>query len=341
MDIIFDLDTARERFDEIIRERPEKDVLISGYLDNAVEIDVDFISHRGWTTIMGIITHIEEAGTHSGDATMVFSGHGLPEGIEEELKHVCSTLSREFLLDGISNLQAAVRDDQVFVIELNARASRTVPFLSKATGTDWVGFAVRGMVGSVEKIYPMPVKSVFIKYPIFPFRRFPGEEPLLGPEMKSTGEAMVPGMDYREAIRKLIDLIGVRDVHAVLLTVRDQDKQRALGIASNLSRNGIRVYSTPGTATYLSKNGIRCSTVYRMEDMRTPRVDDIIKERAVDVVVNTPTASSGSMRDGYQVRQLCIRLGIPLITNISLASILLDPTIYSVKAEAREISEYT
>ena len=309
-------------------------------MDNAIEVDVDFISHQGGTTIMGIITHIEEAGTHSGDATMVFSGHGLPEGIDVELKQICSTFSREFSLDGISNLQAAIRDGQVFVIELNARASRTVPFLSKATGIDWVGFAVRSMLGSKEKVHQTPVRSVFIKYPIFPFRRFPGAEPLLGPEMKSTGEAMVPGMDYREAVRKLIDLRGIRDVHAVLLTVRDQDKQRALEIASNLSRNGIEIYSTPGTEKYLSKNGIGCRVVYRMEDMRTPWIDDIIRKRAVDVVVNTPTASSGSMRDGYQVRQLCIRLGIPLITNISLASILLDPTIYSVKAEAREISEY-
>ncbi len=233
-----------------------------------------------------------------------------------------------------------MKGGSVYVIELNARASRTVPFLSKATGVDWVDYAVRKMLGGQATASRKPIKSVFLKYPIFPFRRFPGAEPLLGPEMKSTGEAMVPGRTYREAVRKLMDLMGIGEVHSILITVRDQDKPKALEIASLLSDRGMKIYSTPGTARYLAENGIQCRVVYRMEDMRSPRIDEILRDRAVDVVVNTPTATSGSMRDGYQVRQLCIRLGVPLITNITLASVLLDPSIHATEAETREISEY-
>ncbi len=340
MDIIYDLDTARTRFAEIIMERPGKDILISGYLENAVEVDVDFISSGSEVTIIGMLAHIEEAGTHSGDATMVFSSESLAGKTIDDLTRICSTLSREFSLLGISNLQAAVKGGSVYVIELNARASRTVPFLSKATGVDWVDYAVRKMLGGQATASRKPIKSVFLKYPIFPFRRFPGAEPLLGPEMKSTGEAMVPGRTYREAVRKLMDLMGIGEVHSILITVRDQDKPKALEIASLLSDRGMKIYSTPGTARYLAENGIQCRVVYRMEDMRSPRIDEILRDRAVDVVVNTPTATSGSMRDGYQVRQLCIRLGVPLITNITLASVLLDPSIHATEAETREISEY-
>lgn len=340
MDIIYDMATARKRFQEIITSRPGKDILVSRYIENSQEIDVDFISSPEKQIIVGIMVHIEEAGTHSGDATMVLSGDHLRSVVMQQIRSVVERLSKVFDLSGFSNLQIAVKNDEIFVIELNSRASRTIPFISKATGREWVETAVRIMFGQPADTDEKEVKAYFIKVPVFPFKKFPEEEPLLGPEMKSTGEIMMAGKTYEEAIAKVAGYMGIRNIRSAILTLKDEDKEIGSEIARYMSANGAAIYATPGTSAYLSRKGIANRTVYRMEDEREPRIDSLIINRIPQIVINTPTMNSTDQKNGNEMRKLCIKFGIPLITNARLAYELVMHGSGSSTISYREIGEY-
>ncbi len=341
MDIITDRETLHERLANLFEDKPDSHILVSKYIENATEIDVDFISNGRKSVICGILTHVEEAGTHSGDATMLM-GPGIPDAkLVKSIQKIVDMLSREYDLTGLSNLQLAVKDGEIMIIELNARASRSVPFVCKATGIDWVNEAyyaiMEGKIRRISKNNP----GYFVKIPAFPFNRFLDVDAVLGPEMKSTGEAMLPGKTLEEAVAKYLKFhrISLHGNSVALISVRDEDKDQIVNIGKEFSNIGIKIFATPGTRKVLTENGIDCDVVYKMEDLRRPNVEDFILEHKPDIVVNTPSLRSGPIRDGNQIRRLSVKYGIPLITNIKLATITLIGA-NSVATKSREIRSY-
>ena len=342
MDIVYEMLDVSERVQAVFRERPGFPVLISRYLDGATEVDVDFISNGRKSLVYGISVHIEEAGTHSGDATMVLGPDTVQDNIRNKLREIVDRITIDFGLMGLSNLQVAVKDDQIYVIELNARSSRSVPFVSRATGKDLVGDAVNAMLtGFLESGEP-PVKAYFVKVPIFPFNKFSDLDTVLGPEMKSTGEGIGIGNTMEEAIMKSMKVakLSIEKIGNVLITVNDLDKGTALNIARKIMGAGGKLFATPGTHSMLSQNGIESTVAYRVDDVRKPSVVDIINNGDVDLIINTPTMLSGAVRDGFEIRRQAIRKGVPVITNVRLADLVVTSFIKSIGFKYMDLNEY-
>ncbi len=342
MDIVYEMPDVSERVQAVFRERPGFPVLISRYLDGATEVDVDFISNGRKSLVYGISVHIEEAGTHSGDATMVLGPDTVQDNIRNKIREIVDRITIDFGLKGLSNLQVAVKDDQIYVIELNARSSRSVPFVSRATGKDLVGDAVNAMLtGFLESGEP-PVKAYFVKVPIFPFNKFSDLDTVLGPEMKSTGEGIGIGNTMEEAIMKSMKVAKLRieKIGNVLITVNDLDKGTALNIARKIMGAGGKLFATPGTHSMLSQNGIESTVAYRVDDVRKPSVVDIINNGDVDLIINTPTMLSGAVRDGFEIRRQAIRKGVPVITNVRLADLVVTSFIKSIGFKYMDLNEY-
>ena len=341
MDIIYDYGILQDRVRELFIERPRSPVLVSKYLQNATEIDVDFISSKKKSVIAGISVHIEEAGTHSGDATMVLGPHLLEASTLQKIEDIVEKLRVNFNLLGMSNLQLAIKDGEIYVIELNARSSRSVPFVAKATGINWVDYGIKAMMGIDPDIKYIEPKSYFIKVPVFPFKRFRDMDVILGPEMKSTGEAMCCGETFHEAMSKVIRIMKRNfQLKSVIITVNDSDKPKAVEIARKLSHNGVKIYATPGTYSALQAAGIGSTVVYRVKDLRLPGLSEVIRNENISMIINTPSESYGSIRDGFSIRNLGIKKDIPLITNIKFAGELVDSILSGKKAGIRELGDY-
>ena len=341
MDIIYDYGILQERVRELFVERPGSPVLVSKYLQDATEIDVDFISSRKKSVIAGISVHIEEAGTHSGDATMVLGPHLLETSTIKKIEDIVEKLRVNFNLLGLSNLQVAVKDGEIYVIELNARSSRSIPFVAKATGINWIDYGIKAIIGIEPEITYKEPDAYFIKVPVFPFKRFRDMDVILGPEMKSTGEAMCCGKTFHEAMSKVIRIMKRNfELKSVIITVKDSDKPKAIDITRKLSRNGIKIYATPGTYSSLKAAGVASTVVYRVKDLRLPGLSEIIRSENISMIINTPSESYGSIRDGFSIRNLGIKKDIPLITNIKFAGELVDAILSGKKTGIRELGDY-
>jgi carbamoyl-phosphate synthase large subunit len=342
MDIVNDRDDLFRRISDLLNERPQYPILLSRYVEDATEIDVDFVSDGRNSVIAGICVHIEEAGTHSGDATMVM-GPGIPSPeIASRITSLVRKFTERFSLRGFSNLQLAVKDDRIYIIELNARASRSLPFVSKATGRDWIGIGISAMTGHRIHEDPGNPSSYFVKVPAFPFNRFLDLDAVLGPEMKSTGEGMSAGKTLEEAMEKALKLMRISIPHGgkVLVSVSDRDKPALVPVARSLAGRGFSIYATPGTRKYLEENGIAAGTVFKIEDLRKPGIDEFIASQKPVIIINTPNMRSGAIRDGNEIRKMAIRSNIPLITNIRLAESLARALEAESKPEYLEIGEY-
>ncbi len=340
MDIISDRDEAIRRVKSILAERPGFPVLVSKYIEDAEEIDIDFVAHGPDFSICGIMPHIEEAGTHSGDATMILSP-SIESSTFDGIRELVSRLCTAFRLDGLCNLQVARKGDTIFVIELNARASRSIPFVSKASGTDWVKVAVRAAISGDSHFPESFISSYFLKVPVFPFDRYEDLEPLLGPEMKSTGEAMLSGKSLKEAVSKACSLIGINDLgKGVVISVKNSDKPNILGMAKKLSVAGIRIYATPGTHEYLRQNNVESHEIFKMEDVREPKIDEVIRQTKPSLILNTPSDTSGSIRDGFRMRRVCVTSGVTLVTNARLGRLIVESLLQPQEQRCRPISEY-
>ncbi len=341
MDIIYDYDILSRRVKELFTERPGYPILISEYLQDATEIDVDFVSDNNKSVISGISVHIEEAGTHSGDATMVLGPDVIDSKKIDEISEIVEKMRKNFNLIGLSNLQIAVKNDDIYIIELNARSSRSVPFVSKATDINWVESGIKAILGNnIDEKYIIP-ESYFIKVPVFPFKRFKDLDTILGPEMKSTGEAMCCGKTFDEAMSKVIKIMKRNfKLESVIITVNDKDKETAIRMAEKLYKNNIKIYATPGTSENLKNKNIENVAVYRIKDMRSPGITEAIKNNNISLIINTPSETYGSMRDGSSIRELGIRMDIPVITNIKFAEKLIESILLNNKIEYRELSEY-
>ena len=301
---------------------PGHPVLIDKFLDDAIEVDVDAVSDGKTTLIGGIMEHIEAAGVHSGDSACVLPPRSLSPGMIAEIIRATKAMASELQVIGLMNVQYAVREGKLYVLEVNPRASRTAPFVSKATGVPLARLAAKVMLGrSLSELgfdgdLPFP-SHISVKESALPFKKFPGVDVLLGPEMKSTGEVMGIADEFGAAYAKALLGVGQRLPVAgtVFISVADKDKPAALNIAASLQSLGFHIMATRGTALFFNGRGIASQSVHKVSSGR-PHIVDIIKNNAVQMIVNTGYGRS-PLRDGYSIRQAALRYNIPYTTTIA------------------------
>ncbi len=306
-----------------VKADPEHPLLLDRFLENAIEVDVDALADVDSVHVAGIMQHVEEAGVHSGDSACVIPPMSLGEEMLEEIRQTTQRIALELGVIGLINIQYGVAGGELYVIEANPRASRTVPFVSKAIGAPLAKIACRLMLGErlAEQNLPEELPThVSVKEAVLPFSRFAGSDSVLGPEMKSTGEVMGIAADFPTAFGKAQAAAGVSlpTEGAVFITVTDTDKPAATQIAARFHDLGFDVIATGGTAQAISSMGIPVTRISKIGE-GSPNVVDLIRERRCDLVVNTPTGS-GARADGYEIRTAAVRHGIPCVTTMTGAS---------------------
>jgi carbamoyl-phosphate synthase large subunit len=331
MEIVYDEPGLRDYFGRAVAVSHDRPVLIDRFLEDAFEADVDALCDGETVVIGGVMQHIEEAGIHSGDSACVLPPYRLTDQQIEVMREQTRRFALELGVIGLINVQYAVFQGRVYVIEVNPRASRTVPFVSKATGVQLARIAARLMVG--EKLVDfglpdeIPVGGVAVKESVFPFNKLPEVDPLLGPEMRSTGEAMGFDDSFGMAFAKAQASAGgdLPQEGTVVITVNDPDKATITPIAARLSDLGFRIMATGGTARYLRQRGIPCDTVFKVNEGR-PNLADHIISGDVALLINTPLGKQ-SQYDDYTVRRAAITYKVPYITTTSAAEAAVDAII--------------
>jgi carbamoyl-phosphate synthase large subunit len=315
-----------------------KQVLVDRFVENAIEIDVDAVCDGESVHIGAIMEHVEEAGVHSGDSSCVLPAPSLTAATQRAVEQIVCALGPALGVVGLLNVQLAIADGDVFVLEANPRASRTVPFASKATGVNLVDAACRVAAGAKLAELDLPRSElrgqVSVKAAVLPFARFPGSDAVLGPEMRSTGEVMATADDLPTALAKAERAAGRRLPHsgAVFLSVRDADKPAAVPVAAALAGLGFRLLATRGTAVTLRAAGLEVEDVAKVSEGKEQTVVELIRRGACDLVVNTPEGS-GARTDGYLIREAALRARIPCVTTISGAAAAVH-AIGNARAEA-------
>ncbi|MEO1824451.1 MAG: carbamoyl-phosphate synthase large subunit [Roseibacillus sp.] len=324
MMIVYDDKELRRYMREAVDASPERPVLVDRFLDGATEVDVDCISDGENTVVGAIMQHIEHAGVHSGDSACVIPAFSLGEKIEAEIEEAAINLARELKVKGLMNIQFAVKDGELYVIEVNPRASRTVPFVSKAIGVPLAKIAAKIMVGEklpdlglTERIVPAHYN---VKEAVFPWPRFPGIDIVLGPEMKSTGEVMGIDEDLGMAYAKSqISAFNPLPVEGnVFISVSDRDKEEAITIASQFVEAGFTLFATGGTHRALEEAGVTAQRLYKLAERKRPNVLDMMKNGEIQFVVNTPS-SHESREDEVIIRSTAVANKVSLCTNLSAA----------------------
>jgi carbamoyl-phosphate synthase large subunit len=305
----------------------EGPTLVDRFLENAIEIDVDAVCDGEETYVGAVMQHVEEAGVHSGDSACVLPAQSLSTATAAEIHATVKTLGKALGVVGLLNVQFAVVDDEVFVLEVNPRASRTVPFASKATGVNLVQAACRVAAGAriADLGLPpeRPPKQVSVKAAVLPFARFPGADPVLGPEMRATGEVMASASDLPTAFAKAERAAGRALPHdgVVFLSVREADKAAAIPVAAAFAGLGFELVATSGTAKTLRSAGLEVEEVRKVGDAgEGTTVVDLIRRGRCDLVVNTPEGGSLVRSDGYLIRESALAARVPCITTIAGAS---------------------
>jgi carbamoyl-phosphate synthase large subunit len=325
MAIVYDVATLDRYMTNAVDASPEHPVLVDKFLEDAFEFDVDAIADAtGAVVIGGIMEHIEEAGIHSGDSSCVVPPFICPERHLATIRDYTRRIARALKVVGLMNVQYATKDDTVYVLEVNPRASRTVPYLSKASGVSLAKIAAKVMAGrtlaELGLTDDIQVAGVFVKSPVFPFVRFPGVDTILGPEMKSTGEVMGGSTNFGVAFAKAQLAVGQRlpERGTAFVSVNNDDKANLLPIARDLTELGFRLIATRGTAAYLRAYGLEVDVVYKVNEGR-PNVADEIVNRKVDLVVNTPLGRE-SFFDDRTVRRAAMMHQVPCITTLTGAA---------------------
>ncbi|HET9300549.1 MAG TPA: carbamoyl-phosphate synthase large subunit [Candidatus Polarisedimenticolaceae bacterium] len=322
MFVTHDEATLAETMRRAVEASPEHPVLLDRFLEDAFEMDVDCLADGTDVVIGGILQHIEEAGVHSGDSACVIPP--FHPRVQEQMARVRDYTRRLALalqVRGLMNVQYAIKDGVVYVLEVNPRASRTVPFVAKATGVPLAKIAAKLMVGRTLRELGLTeepkVWGRFVKESVFPFTKFPGDDPILGPEMRSTGEVMGVGADFGTAFAKAQygTGVGLPLKGTVFITVNDKDKQNVVPIARGLSELGFHLVATGGTAEALTAAGLTCQTVYKVNEGR-PNAVDMMKNGEIQLILNTPLGRD-SYFDEKSLRRTATQRGIPLITTLS------------------------
>ena len=321
MEIVYDDESLANYMKNAVDASPEHPILIDKFLDDAIEVDVDLVSDGETAVIGGIMEHIEEAGIHSGDSAMSLPPYSLSDELVEEIRRCTYLMARELNVIGLMNVQYAIKNDTVYVLEVNPRASRTVPFVSKAIGVPLAKLATKVMVGKKLKelgfTEEVKVNHVSIKESVFPFIKFPGVDIILGPEMKSTGEVMGIDVDFGRAFAKSQIAAGqnLPLKGNVFISVKNKDKRAVVFIAKKLADIGFDLVATNGTAKVLSRSGIPIKTVFKIHEGR-PNILDMIKNGEIAIIINTP-AGKATKVDETKIRSLAVSKGISCVTTIS------------------------
>ena len=321
MEIVYDEADLMSYFREAVVISPDHPILLDKFMENAIEIDVDAVSDGEDTYVGGIMEHIEEAGVHSGDSACVLPPHTIGKELEEEIVRDTKALARELQVKGLMNIQYAIREGEIYILEVNPRASRTVPFVSKATGVPLAKLATRVMLGEwLRDLDPWSMRRsgyYSVKEAVLPFNRFPGVDTLLGPEMRSTGEVMGVDPDFGLAFLKSQLASGqiISEEGNIFISVNDRDKPSIVEPARIFSDMGYTLVVTQGTGDYLERFGIEAKRVNKVYEGR-PNVIDMIKNKQIQLVINT---SSGKLtvQDSSSLRQTTILYNIPYTTTVA------------------------
>jgi carbamoyl-phosphate synthase large subunit len=321
MQIVYEEQALRRYMDQAVEVGPGRPVLVDQFLEDAIELDVDAISDGECVVIGGIMEHIERAGVHSGDSACSLPAHSVPGAVLDEVRRQVVLLAVELDVIGLMNVQFAIQGGVVHILEVNPRASRTVPFVSKAIGVPLAKLAARVMMGEklaalgfTEEIVPAHVS---VKEAVFPFAKFPGVDTLLGPEMKSTGEVMGIDASFGVAFAKAQLAAGtlLPRTGTVFLSVQDADKPAALRVARRLARSGYGLVATRGTAAFLAANGVAVETIHKVQE-GSPHVVDAIRSGRIVLVINTPLGS-GAHRDSFPIRRHALECRVPYFTTVA------------------------
>ena len=323
MEICYSADGLTAYLDANVKADQEHPLLLDRFLEDAIEVDVDALADGTEVRVAGVMQHVEEAGVHSGDSACVLPPMSLGEEMLDEIRATTERIALELGVIGLINIQYAVAGGKLYVLEANPRASRTVPFVSKAIGSPLAKVACRLMLGERlrDQLLPdAPTDHVSVKEAVLPFARFAGADSILGPEMKSTGEVMGIASDFPTAFGKAQAAAGVSLPRegTVFITVTDTDKPAATQLAARFHDMGFRVIATQGTAQAISRMGVPVTAINKIAE-GSPHVVDYIRNGEVEMVINTPTGS-GARSDGYEIRTAAVRHGIPCITTMTGAS---------------------
>ena len=328
MAIVYDEESLDDYVRNAVGFTPDRPVLIDKFLERAAEFDVDALADENTCVIAAIQEHIEEAGIHSGDSSCVLPPVRIdPEHIET-MRHYTRLLATALSVRGLMNIQFAIKDHRVFVLEVNPRASRTVPFVSKATGVPIARIAALVMAGQALADFALPenltVSRFFIKSPVFPFAKFPGVDPILSPEMHSTGEVMGVGETFGEAYGKAMTAAGLSLPQAgrAFISVNEGDKGQAVVLARRLARLGFEIVATLGTAERLREVGLKVESVFKVNEGR-PNIVDLIKRGEIALVINTPLGRASHF-DEQAIRRAALQYNVPCVTTMTGAQAIVE-----------------
>ena len=334
MEVIYDAEELKKYINEAVKVSNDAPVLIDKFLNEAIEIDVDAVRDlKGEVFIAGIMQHIEEAGVHSGDSACSIPTYSINKKQIELIKENTIKMANKLNVEGLMNVQFAIKDDKLYVIEVNPRASRTIPFVSKSVGLSIAKIAAKCMLGESIKKQKIPKKIkhdyFYVKEVVFPFLKFPGVDPILGPEMKSTGEVMGIGKNFGEAFAKsqIATSVEIPKKGSAFISVKDEDKSNVKDVAKNLVSLGFKLFATHGTQEYLNKNNIKCFRVNKVREGRT-HIVDMIKNNEIDLIINT-TQSKQAIKDSYLIRREALQHKVCYTTTIAGANALVSAIDYS------------
>ena len=344
MEVVYDDADLSRYIREAVQVSNDSPVLLDRFLDHAVEVDVDIIADQeGNVLVGGIMEHIEEAGVHSGDSSCSLPPYSLSQDIQDELRRQVTAMAKELKVIGLMNTQFAIQGDTVFILEVNPRASRTVPFVSKATGVPLAKIAARAMAGrslkdqnATREVIP---EYYSVKEAIFPFLKFQNVDPILGPEMRSTGEVMGVGRSFGAAFARGHDAAGIKTPPKgkVFVSVRDADKDRLLPVAKDALARGFSLVATAGTAAYLAEHGVVCERINKVLEGR-PHVVDLIKNGEIVYIVNT-TEGKQAIADSFSIRREALQHRVTYSTTVAGARALVHSLDFHGAGEVHSLQE--
>jgi carbamoyl-phosphate synthase large subunit len=344
MEVVYDDADLARYIREAVQVSNDSPVLLDRFLDHAVEVDVDIIADvEGNVLIGGIMEHIEEAGVHSGDSSCSLPPYSLSAEVQDEMRRQVAAMAKELKVVGLMNTQFAIQGDTVFILEVNPRASRTVPFVSKATGVPLAKIAARAMAGrslpaqgATKEVIP---SYYSVKEAIFPFLKFQNVDPILGPEMRSTGEVMGVGRSFGAAFARGHDAAGIKTPPKgkVFVSVRDADKDRLLPVAQEVLRRGFSLVATSGTAAYLNGHGVTCERINKVLEGR-PHIVDLIKNGEIVYIVNT-TEGKQAIADSFSIRREALQQRVTYSTTVAGARALVHSLDFHGSEDVHSLQE--
>ena len=334
MEVIYEPKELKKYITEAVRVSNDAPVLIDKFLNEAIEIDVDAVRDlKGDVFIAGIMQHIEEAGVHSGDSACSIPTYSISKVQIKLIKEITIKMANKLDVKGLMNVQFAIKDKNIFVIEVNPRASRTIPFVSKSIGISVAKVAAKCMLGVSIKKQKLPKnikhKLCFVKEVVFPFLKFPGVDPILGPEMKSTGEVMGIGKNFGEAFAKsqIATNVIIPEKGTAFISVKNEDKKYIIDVAKKLIKLKFSLIATEGTQKFLNKNNVECKRVNKVREGRT-HIVDMIKNNQIDLIINT-TQTKQAITDSYLIRREALQYKVCYTTTVAGANALVDAISYS------------